>query len=138
MNLISKKIIPFTLLVILMISSCNKDEEKCVAGTGGNLTILAFPKHHGTTIPNLPNYPDTVFVKFNTQDSPGSSQANYDTYFVGEVGQEYVKVFGLKCGEYYFMGVGFDTTINERVVGGMPFSTDQIEGELNLTLAVTE
>ncbi len=133
----TSKIIIAAILFSTIITSCKKD-DKCSAGTGGSLTIVAFPQHHGKAIYNQPNYPDTIYVKFNTQNSPGISAANYDTYFVGEAGENHVHMSGLKCGDYFFLGAGFDTTINQRVVGGIPFSTEQTEGEISLNIPVTE
>lgn len=132
-----KFILLATLYFSTVLFACKK-EEKCSAGKGGNLTISAFPQHHGRAIHNLPNYLDTIYVKYNTQESAGLSLANYDTYFVGQSGEDHVQMEGLKCGDYYFLGAGFDTTINQRVVGGMPFSTDKKDGGIDLNIAVTE
>ena len=134
----TSKIILTALFISTIITSCKKDEDKCSAGKGGSLTIVAFPQHHGKAIYNQPTYPDTIYVKFNTQVSPGLSTANYDTYFVGETGEDHVHMEGLKCGDYYFLGAGFDTTINQRVIGGIPYSTEQKEGEIDLNIPVTE
>jgi hypothetical protein len=132
-----KEIILSALFIVSLFTACKKD-DKCSAGTGGSLTIVAFPQHHGKTIYNQPNYLDTIYVKFNTQESPGVSTANYDTYFVGEAGEDHVHMEGLKCGDYFFLGAGFDTTINQRVIGGIPYSTNQKEGEIDLNIPVTE
>lgn len=134
----TSKIILTALFISTIITSCKKDEDKCSAGKGGSLTIVAFPQHHGKAIYNQPTYPDTIYVKFNTQVSPGLSTANYDTYFIGEAGEDHVHMEGLKCGDYYFLGAGFDTTINQRVIGGIPYSTEQKEGEIDLNIPVTE
>ncbi|MFN8145582.1 MAG: hypothetical protein U0073_14260 [Bacteroidia bacterium] len=133
----NKFILLATLYFSAVLFACKK-EEKCSAGKGGSLTISAFPQHHGRAIYNLPNYPDTIYVKYNTQESAGFSPANYDTYFVGNSGEDHVHLEGLKCGDYYFLCAGYDSTINQRVVGGMPFSTDQKEGGIDLNIAVTE
>lgn len=131
--------ITFIMLLIAAFSlcACKKDVD-CSAGKGGSLTIVAFPQHHGKPIYNLPNYFDTIYVKFNTKEAPGISPSNYDTYFVGQAGEDHVHMEGLKCGDYYFLGAGFDTTISQRVIGGIPFSTEQKEGEINLNIPVTE
>lgn len=134
----TSKIILTALFISTIITSCKKDEDKCSAGKGGSLTIVAFPQHHGKAIYNQPTYPDTIYVKFNTQVSPGLSTANYDTYFIGEAGEDHVHMEGLKCGDYYFLGAGFDTTINQRVIGVIPYSTEQKEGEIDLNIPVTE
>lgn len=141
-----KKNIIYSIITIflsfsLMSTSCKKKDD-CEAGTGGNLTVVAYLKHHGRVIANQPGHPDTVFVKFNTQNSPGSSPSSYDTYFVGEEGEDHVHMEGLQCGDYYFYGVGQDTTLdtiqNPHVVGGIPFSTDNTSGEVEFTIPVAE
>ena len=123
-------------LITVSVSSCKK---KCKeAGKGGDVTIAAKMQHHGFTILNKAWYLDTVYLKFNTQNSPGTDLASYDTYFVGEEGEDHIHLEGLKCGDYYIYGVGFDTTINERVTGGIPYSFEQESGEIDLNVPVTE
>jgi hypothetical protein len=125
-------------LLAATVLSCNRkdDNDSCVAGTGGNLTVVAFPQHHTKPIFNKADYPDTVFVKFSTQDAPANDV--YDTFFVGEAGEDHVHLTGLKCGTYYLFGAGYDTSIHQRVVGGVPFTTDKKDGELNVYIPVTE
>jgi hypothetical protein len=107
------------------------------APAASNLTIVASPKHHAIPIPNKAGYLDTVYLKFNTQEMP-ATLADYDTLFVGEAGESHVHLEGLKCGSYYIFATGYDTTINARVRGGIPYSTDQNEGEIDLAIPVTE
>ena len=135
----SQSVLTFAIMLfaILSTTSCKK-ENKCSAGTGGNVTIVAFPQHHGKAILNKANYPDTVYVKFNTQESPGTNASNYDTHFIGKTGEDHVHLTGLKCGDYYILAVGFDTTINHRVLGGIPYSFSQTSGEIDLNVPVTE
>ncbi len=128
----------FVVLVTVSVSSCKKKCE--VAGTGGNVTLVVKPQHHGKAIYNQTGYLDTVYLKFNTQDSPSVDLASYDTYFVGEAGEDHVHIEGLKCGDYYIYAVGLDTTgnLNERVTGGIPFSFEEESGEINLPIPLTE
>jgi hypothetical protein len=141
-----KKIILFFALFIpvlslILLSSCKKS-SKCVGGSRGNVTVITYLKHHGRTIPNQAGHPDTVFVKYNTQNSPGSNPSSYDAYFVGGVGEDHIHVTGLQCGDYYFYGVGKDTTLDTiaspHVSGGSPFSFDQTSGEITFSIPVTE
>jgi hypothetical protein len=127
-----------TLLIASSILTFCKKKTECTAGSGGNLTIVAFPQHHGKTIYNKGNYPDTVYIKFNTQDFPGPNPASYDIKFVGDSGEDHVHCHGLQCGNYYLYAVGLDTSINQRVTGGIPFSTSQQSGEIDLNIPVTE
>lgn len=140
-----KKNNAFTVLGLLLafsfvVTSCKK-KDNCEAGTGGNLTVVAYLKHHGRIIANQPDYSDTVWLKFNTQNAPGSGVSNYDKFFVGEAGEDHVHLTGLKCGDYYFYAAGKDTTLDstqDRVVGGIPFSTDNTSGEVSLDIPVSE
>ena len=129
----------FVVLAALAISSsgCDDDDE-CTAGTGGNVTLMITPQHHHVTIPNQDHYRDTVMIKFNTQEFPGANPASYDLVVVGDSGEDHVHVEGLTCGNYFIYAVGLDTSIMERVTGGMPFSTSQTSGEISVHVPVTE
>jgi hypothetical protein len=100
-------------LALLSTQSCKK------AGTDGEATLVVFPQHHGRTIPNHAGYPDSVYIKFNTQDLPSDPTHNYDVVYVGEVGEDHVHCTTLNAGKYYLFATGWDTTINMRVSGGM-------------------
>ena len=114
----------------------------CVAGTGGDLTIVAYLFHHDSVISNKRDYLDTVYVKFNTQNFPGSDPSNYDIFFVGDTMEDQIHLEELKCGDYYIYGVGLDTITSPgfpfRVSGGIPFSTLTTSGEITLHVPVTE
>ena len=120
--------------------ACKKKETQatCIAGMGGNVTIVAFPQHHGNPILNRGTYLDSAFVKFNTKDFPGNKLSNYDTVFVGEAGEDHVHLRNLTCGSYYIWMTGFDTTSNQRVTGGLPYEFSKTSGEIELIVAVTE
>jgi hypothetical protein len=105
-------VLPLFFALPLFIGSC------CKEGTNGHATIVVFPVHGSTTVNNHLNYPDTVYVKFNASDLPGTAPADYDAYFVGEGHEDHVHCENLKCGDYYFYVTGFDTVANTRVVGG--------------------
>jgi len=131
----------FLSLIILSTISifpfCKKSDD-CVGGSGGNLTLVVRLQHHGKTIYNQGNYRDTVYIKYNSQDNPGSNPLSYSTAFIGDSGEDHVHVTGLQCGNYYIYGVGLDTSIHERVTGGIPYSTSQKSGEIDLNVPVTE
>ena len=120
----------------VLYTSCNKD--KCTAGTGGNVTIVAYPQHHTKPIINKSWYVDTVYIKYNTLNSPGAGLTSYDSYVAGEAGEDHVHLENLRCGDYYLYAVGFDTTISQRVTGGIPFSFTQTSGEVIVNIPVTE
>ena len=120
------------------IQSCNK------AGTDGSATIVAFPQHHGRAIPNYNGYPDSIYVKFNTQDLPSDPTHNYDVVYVGEVGEDHVHCTNLHSGNYYLYATGWDTTLNpptgQRVSGGIAVKIKygQRKKEIDQDVPVTE
>jgi hypothetical protein len=121
-------------------SSAEKDDGSCqLAGSGGNTTVVAFPQHHGMPIINHLNYRDTAYVKFSAISFPGTDPSLYDLTFVGDdVGENHVHLEGLKPGKYYIYMVGLDTTISQRVSGGIPYTLTQSTGEVDLNVPVTE
>jgi len=138
-----KKIL-IPVLAIITIISCKEKETPtpttptCVAGMGGSVTLTAQLKHHDEEIHSLANYKDSLMVKFNTTDFPGTNPANYDLIVTGEVGEDHIHVSGLKCGKYYLYATGFDTTETTRVKGGIPFEITATSGMVNVVVPVTE
>ncbi len=132
-----KYYILFSILIIIFFSSC---KDKCnEAGTGGSITIAAFPMHHTTPIISSDTYPDSAFVKFNTQDFPGTAASVYDLVLEGEAGEDHIHIENLKCGDYFIYMTGFDTAISQRVTGGIPFHVDEnAPSEIDLNIPVTE
>ena len=130
---------------ILGLASCKHDTPAapaCVAGSGGNVTVVAYLFHHDSMIVNKPDYRDSVFVKFNTHNLPGTNASSYDAVFVGDSVSENVHLTGLKCGDYYIYGVGLDTITSPgfpfHVSGGIPFSISATTGEITMHVPVTE
>lgn len=124
----------FLLSFVLFLFSCKK------AGLGGKATLAVTVKHHDLVIMNHIGYPDTVFFKYNAKDLPGTAASDFDTYFVGEEGEDHVHCEELKPGNYYIYAVGFDTTISQRVTGGMPFTIKgkDKDSEQDIDIAVVE
>ncbi|MCW3077826.1 MAG: hypothetical protein JWO32_2435 [Bacteroidetes bacterium] len=122
------------LVTFIFFSSCKKN------GLGGDATVVVFLKHHGRIIKNHIGYPDTVFVKFKATDLPGTTPDKFDTYFVGEEGEDHIHCVGLKPGKYYFYGVGMDSAGPYRVNGGVAIkiSWSQRKKEIDTDLAVSE
>ena len=137
MNLSSKNFSILLVTFILFSFACNKKDD-CVAGTGGAVTIAAFPQHHTKPIYSQATYLDSAFIKFNTQSFPGTSPSDYDLVIAGEEGEDHVHIQNLKCGDYYIYMTGWDTSINQRVTGGIPYSFSQTSGEIDLDVPVTE
>ena len=126
-------------------ATAEEDDGSCAyGGTGGNTTIVAKPQHHGFPIVSDTVHLDSAFVKFNAQNSPGSSASAYDLVIRGEANEDHVHIPGLKPGKYYIMMTGWDTTGTfngapiGRVTGGIPYTLTQTAGEAELHVPVTE
>jgi len=120
-------------------SDAEEDDGSCqYGGTGGNTTIVATPVHHIDTIIGKVGWVDSAFVKFNTQNSPGSSPSAYDLVVAGEVGEDHVHIEGMRPGKYYIFMTGYDSTALERVTGGIPVIITQSSGEFDVVVPVTE
>ena len=146
-------------LLLIFFSSCTKEKVKgckdpisinynpdaeesdgsCeYAGTGGNTTVVAFALHHGDTIFNQASYPDSAFIKFNATEFPGSLPGNYDLVLVGDSGEDHVHIENLKRGKYFIYMTGWDSSIGQRVFGGIPYVLSQSTGEVDLAIPVAE
>ena len=123
-----------SVLLLAFGSSCKK------AGLGGDNTLVAYPQHHGKPIfsHSTPNYRDTIYVKFNAVELPGTNPGDFDKIFIGELGEDHVRINGLQKGKYYLYGVGWDTTGPYRVSGGIPIELKQLTAESDIDVPVTE
>ena len=124
------RIVYFILIISLI--SCKK------AGLGGDNTITVFLQHHGKTIPNQNDYHDTIFVKYDAVELPGTNLKDFDRIFVGESGEDHVHIRGLQIGKYYFYAAGWDTSISQRVTGGFGIELKDLTADTNLNLPVIE
>jgi hypothetical protein len=116
-----------------------EDDQSCMyAGTGGSITLVAKPEHHGVPIISKVGYPDSAFIKFNAVNSPGSNASAYDLVLAGEVGEDHVHIEGLKPGKYYIFMTGMDSTGPYRVFGGIPITLTQSSGEVVVRVPVAE
>ena len=125
-------------LSVCLFLSCKKAEEKCVGGPGGNLTVKVYLQHAEHAVVNLKNYRDTVYIKYNVKEYPGSDPSDYDATLIGEWPGDYVAIPNLKCGNYFLYGAGYESVHGYRVAGGIPFTTDKKEGEVSVTIPVSE
>ena len=105
------------------------------AWLGGKNTVLVTPQHHGRNIPRV-----LVYVKFGTQNLPGTSPSNNDANFTTSGGSNsvVVTVDGLKEGDYYFYGIGFDSLISLPVTGSLPVTMKNSSGTTSMNLPITE
>lgn len=118
-----------TLSACISFTSCERDDI-VVAGKGGNAILKVTPKHHSTNIDSC-----TVSLKYNAQDKPSS----YDEVVkcVMENGKPVATFTGLKKGNYYVYGKGWDKSIEQEVEGGIPYTITE-EKTLEINVPVTE
>ena len=126
--------IAVVLAAFIIVLSCNKEDEKCVAGSGGNITLVLFPKHHNKSV-----RPYSAWVKYNTQNAPGTTAADYDLVVSADTTEDHIHLANMKCGEYYIYMNGYDTAIKEAVKGGIPYTVpENPTGEVDIDVPVTE
>lgn len=122
------------LFALLCLASCRK------AGTGGDASLMVYLQHHGNAVINHVGYPDTVFLKFNVDELPGTRPSDYDVFFAGTPRENFILCDGLKAGKYFVYAVGYDSIWGARVKGGVPLKIKYAERkhQISLTLPVTE
>ena len=95
-----------TLLICLCFLSCKKN------GTGGQADISASVIHHIKPIPYA-----TIYIKYGAKDFPGTNPSNYNNAVKTDAGG-HADISGLRYGDYYLYGVGYDSSIMMPVTGG--------------------
>jgi hypothetical protein len=121
-------------------ADAKEDDGSCtyIGGTGGDVTLVLKPQHHGVPIVSDSTYLDTAYIKFNTSNSPGENASDYDLVIAGEENEDHVHAPGMKRGKYFIRMTGWDHTINQRVSGGIPYEFSQTSGEIDIAVPVTE
>ena len=120
----------FLFFLILLNLSCKKE------GVGGKSDLSVFVKHHENLIPNA-----VVYIKYGATEFPGHESQNYDNSAIcGSEGHEagHTDFKGLKKGFYYLYSVGWDSTIQMAVSGGIPIVINQKAGEMTVDIPVVE
>ena len=119
---------------LLLIISCKQD-KKDGGGKGGSATLVINPQHH-TVAKNIIN--GKVFIRYNTLDAPTSGVyddsaacTNHDSLLSGTI-------TNLKNGNYYLFATGFDTSVNQYVKGGVPYTISAQSTTLTVNLPVSE
>jgi len=114
---------------LTFLAACSKDNS---AGPGGTASIQGRVMHHDLPIPNA-----TVFIKFGAVEQPGTESSDYDSSVKGSEDASY-RFDGLKKGNYFLYGIGYDSTIFQTVIGGIPITIER-EGQVVQTdVPVTE
>jgi uncharacterized membrane protein len=124
----------FALLLAISTSiySCVRLENNQTAGKGGNAVLRIVPEHH-TISTNIIN--GKIYIKYNALDAPSSFDDSTNCILSNGVP---TGIFNnLKKGDYYIVGTGYDTSINEFVKGGLPYTIKE-ENTFNISLPVTE
>src|SRR5579862_3457413 len=121
-----KNILPLSMILLIGFTSCDKP------GPGGQATIEGLVMHHSRVIPN-----DTVYIKYNAIQEPGTSPSNYDNHVYADSSGHY-KFTGMEDGNYYLYGIGFDDSIYQKVIGGIPITVNSESQDLVVNVPVTE
>lgn len=108
-----KKFLSILLVAAFVFAGCAKE------GLDGEATLVVKPAHHGTPIVSTAAYRDSVFIKFGVTEIPANPTTDYDALIVGEVGEDHIHIEHVKWGEYSVYCTGYDTTIGQRVTGGV-------------------
>ena len=128
-----KEIFIISAAAIALLSAC-KTKEKDVPGKGGNATLNVYPQHHEIA-KRLVNF--KVYIKYNTSDAPTSGVYDDSMACTNHDSLVSCSFSGLKNGNYYFYGYGYDTSINQNVHGGIPY-TVTVQGIQSFNLSVSE
>ena len=127
------------LLTFFFGESCtHKKVDTCVAGTSGNFTLNVFLQHESHQVINLKGYRDTVYIKYNTLESPGITPSDYDTAFIGTYPADSVSIPNLSCGNYFLFEVGFESAHSKRITGGIAFTVSANDVASNVTIEGAE
>lgn len=104
----------------LLIFSCKKeDEAPPVGGPGGNATLKVTPRHHGRQIDSC-----MIYIKYNAVNPPADSLYDDSARCVLINGLPIATFAGLKKGNYYIFGYGWDPQLTppQHVRGGTPWT----------------
>lgn len=116
------------LILLLAFAGCKKD------GTGGEATVATIAKHHERAIPHA-----TIYIKYGAKDFPGSDVGSYNASQVTDR-NGHTHFENLLKGNYYFYGVGYDSSAQTVVKGGVGLKIDRKnrKEETELIVPITE
>lgn len=90
---------------------------KPVAGKGGNASMRITPNHDTLNIDSV-----LVFIKYDAQVVPFDGKYDDSVWAKNITGIPYATFTGLKPGNYYVFGRGWDLVRSLKISGGMPFT----------------
>ncbi len=129
-----KNLVIVILVVAAFATGCTHDPFQPIAGKGGNATLVVYPAHHGKAS-ELDSM--KVYVKYNTQDAPSNGVYD-DSMACTFINAQYLCTFtGLKNGNYYIYGKGYDYEYATGVQGGLPHKITAQQSQ-NFYLPVSE
>jgi hypothetical protein len=127
---------PLLIVLNLFAVSCNKggDDPQPIGGKGGNATIKVTPRHHGQQIDSC-----MIYVKYNAVDAPANNVYDDSAKCILINGVPIATFAGLKNGNYYFWGYGWDPQLSppKAVKGGYAYPVQE-ETLQSFDLAVSE
>lgn len=85
-------------------------------GKGGNATLKITPNHDGLNIDSC-----MVYIKYDASVIPFDNMFDDSTKARKIDGVPVATFSGLKTGNYYIYGMGWDLVRSEKIRGGMPF-----------------
>lgn len=109
-------------------------ETVSIGGKGGAATVVVYPQHHHEA-KNLTDF--KVYIKYNTLDAPVDNVYDDSALCTNHDDLVSCAFSGLKNGNYYFYGYGYDSTVPGNVKGGLPYTITQ-QASQNLDLPVSE
>lgn len=121
------------ILMLLILATSFSCKKKSKAGLGGNANLKITAQHHSTTIDSC-----TISIKFNSLDAPSDGVYDLSQKVAMNLSGESFTIFeGLKAGDYYVYGLGWDPSISNNVKGGIPYTIEN-ETDLSIIVPVTE
>lgn len=115
-------------------TTIDEPESKPIAGKGGLTTLSIIPQHHEKNIDSC-----TIYIKYNATARPATGVYDDSLMVVPLNGHPVAKFEGLKKGDYYIYGVGYDPDIAEPVIGGTSFTIiDTLQNKYDVYVAVSE
>ncbi len=121
------------ILAVFALVSCKPDQDLEIGGKGGTATLVIVPLHHGVPVDSC-----TVFIKYNTLDRPSDNSYDDSAKCVQENGKPTARFTALKKGKYFLYANGYDTSIAETVIGGIPYTLSVQDMEQKVNLPVSE